>query len=212
LSSRRLSTGIGRVSWHPNRLGLPSTVDRFGCLVILSLVRRVDYRSGDEEVVRMGGDPQAYAEGILQVCEFYLQPPVNCMSGVSGSNLKNRIEAIIPNRIAVRVNFAKKMASTVAGAAVLGMLILVGMIHGASPQAQSQSGAASQTVPPISICRLARRCSVWRPVDPGHRQYNRETSFKWPPVHSKILRGGSCESPANRYAKYPRNRLNVGKG
>ena len=32
-------------------------------------------RACDEEVVRIGGEPQVYAEGILRVCEFYLASP-----------------------------------------------------------------------------------------------------------------------------------------
>ena len=52
-------------------------------------------RACDEEVVRVVGEPQAYAEGILNVCKFYRESPSVCMSGVTGSNLKNRIEEIM---------------------------------------------------------------------------------------------------------------------
>ncbi|HUP02771.1 MAG TPA: M56 family metallopeptidase, partial [Bryobacteraceae bacterium] len=38
----------------------------------------------DEEVVRMGGSPQVYAESILKVCEHYLASPVACAAGVTG--------------------------------------------------------------------------------------------------------------------------------
>jgi bla regulator protein BlaR1 len=33
-------------------------------------------RASDEEVVRLGSEPQAYAEGIRRVCEFCLQSPL----------------------------------------------------------------------------------------------------------------------------------------
>ena len=49
-------------------------------------------RACDEEVLRLGGDPQVYAESILKICEFYLTSPLICVSGITGSNLKKRIE------------------------------------------------------------------------------------------------------------------------
>src|SRR5215471_18320361 len=48
-------------------------------------------QSCDEEVLRLGCDPRAYAQGILKVCELYLESPMTCVAGVSGANLKQRI-------------------------------------------------------------------------------------------------------------------------
>jgi beta-lactamase regulating signal transducer with metallopeptidase domain len=48
-------------------------------------------RACDEEVLRLGNEPQVYAEGILNVCRIYLESPLRCMSGVTGSDLKKRI-------------------------------------------------------------------------------------------------------------------------
>ncbi len=55
-------------------------------------------RACDEEVLRLGGDPQIYAESILKICEWYLTSPLICVSGTSGSNLKKRISAIMKNQ------------------------------------------------------------------------------------------------------------------
>lgn len=52
-------------------------------------------RACDEEVLRLGTNPQVYAESILKVCEFYLESPLFCAAGVTGSNLKRRIETIM---------------------------------------------------------------------------------------------------------------------
>jgi hypothetical protein len=49
----------------------------------------------DEEVLRQGADPHAYASGILEVCKFYLESPLVCVSGVTGADLKRRITSII---------------------------------------------------------------------------------------------------------------------
>jgi hypothetical protein len=55
-------------------------------------------RACDEEVLRNGGEPRAYAEGILKICELYLASPLACVAGVTGGDLKRRIEAIMSNR------------------------------------------------------------------------------------------------------------------
>ena len=49
-------------------------------------------RACDEDVIRLGSEPQVYAEGILKTCEFYVESPLACVSGVTGSDLKKRIE------------------------------------------------------------------------------------------------------------------------
>jgi hypothetical protein len=43
----------------------------------------------------MGNEPRIYAEGILNVCKLYVGSPLACVSGVTGSNLKMRIEVIM---------------------------------------------------------------------------------------------------------------------
>jgi bla regulator protein blaR1 len=55
-------------------------------------------RACDEEVVSLGSDPHVYAEGILRTCQFYVESPLSCVSGVTGSDLKKRIEYIMADR------------------------------------------------------------------------------------------------------------------
>jgi hypothetical protein len=52
-------------------------------------------------VLSAGNDPQAYAGGIVAVCKFYLESPLVCAAGITGSNLKKRIETIRPRSEAV---------------------------------------------------------------------------------------------------------------
>jgi len=94
-------------------------------------------RACDEEVLRLGNEPQVYAEGILNVCKLYVESPLACMSGVTGSNLKRRIEAIMSNRSAVRLNFAKRVALSVAGVSALAAPLVVGMMNAPLIRAQS---------------------------------------------------------------------------
>jgi uncharacterized protein (TIGR03435 family) len=96
-------------------------------------------RACDEEVVRMGGEPQIYAESILKVCEFYLASPVACAAGVTGGELKKRIEGIMSNRFTRKLSYGKKLL--LASAAILATAgpIVVGLLS--SPQGQAQASA-----------------------------------------------------------------------
>src|SRR5262249_44217189 len=48
-------------------------------------------RACDEEVLQAGQEPEVYAQGILNVCKFYLESSPVCAAGVTGSNLGRRI-------------------------------------------------------------------------------------------------------------------------
>ena len=101
-------------------------------------------RACDEEVLRTAADPQDFAEGIVAVCRHYLQSPLACMSGVTGSNLRRRIEAIMTNRSPIRLNFTRKLALSVAGAAAFAGPLVVDMVHAPAIHAQSSAPLASK--------------------------------------------------------------------
>jgi uncharacterized protein (TIGR03435 family) len=73
-------------------------------------------RACDEEVVRTCGEPQTYAEGIVNVCRRYVEMPLACVPGVSGANVKNRIRDIMINRRVAKLNAAQKAVLAAAGA------------------------------------------------------------------------------------------------
>src|SRR5215469_13990843 len=52
-------------------------------------------RACDEAVVRAGHDRAAYARTLVDICRLYLQSPLDCVAGASGSILKTRVEAIL---------------------------------------------------------------------------------------------------------------------
>jgi uncharacterized protein (TIGR03435 family) len=87
-------------------------------------------RACDEAVLSLGGEPRDYAEGILGVCKLYVESPLVCVSGVTGANLKRRIEAIITNRTGRRLNRAKKFVLASAGVAVLIGPVALGLMIG----------------------------------------------------------------------------------
>jgi beta-lactamase regulating signal transducer with metallopeptidase domain len=109
-------------------------------------------RACDEAVLSLGNGPRDYAEALLNVCKLYVESPLVCVSGVTGSNLKKRIEAIMTNRIALRLNFAKKAALAVAGMAAFAAPIVVGILHGPSVHAQNgaQPVESAPVKPPVA--------------------------------------------------------------
>jgi bla regulator protein BlaR1 len=93
-------------------------------------------RGCDEEVLQLGSEPCAYAQGILKICEFYLESPMACVAGVSGSDLRKRIAEIMKNRTAARLSVAEKAALVIAGAAALAVPVIVGIVNTPSVFAQ----------------------------------------------------------------------------
>ncbi len=101
-------------------------------------------RACDEAVVTAGSDPQVYAEGILKVCKFYVQSPLACASGVSGADLRKRVEEIMINRIKVRVNLAKKVFLAATAAAAVALPLAAGFV--VWPAAQAKTGADAMSI------------------------------------------------------------------
>jgi len=97
-------------------------------------------RACDEEVLRLGSEPRVYAEGILSICKLYVESPLPCVSGVTGADLKKRIEAIMKNRAVVKLDFTRKAALAIAGIAALALPIAVGIVNAPSVRAQSSAG------------------------------------------------------------------------
>jgi uncharacterized protein (TIGR03435 family) len=98
-------------------------------------------RACDEEVIRLGSEPQFYAEGILRTCEFYVEAP-SIVAGVTGSDLKKRIEAIMSGHSAERLNTWKKIALAMIGVFMLAVPIVNGVLNAARLHAQSPAPAA----------------------------------------------------------------------
>jgi bla regulator protein blaR1 len=101
-------------------------------------------RACDEEALRTASDPRDYAEGILTVCKFYLESPLICMAGVTGSNLRRRMEIIMLNRETQKLNFGRKLLlSMAAGLAVVGPLA-TGVLNAPPVRAQSVTPAGTE--------------------------------------------------------------------
>ena len=118
----------------------------FHPLVWLVGARLVDERERacDEEVLRLGNQPHVYAESILKTCEFFVESPLVCMSGVTGANLKKRIMHIMSQGFAVRLTLRKKLLLASAATVVLALPIAVGLLSAAQRSTEPQPGTKTQ--------------------------------------------------------------------
>ena len=105
-------------------------------------------RACDEEVLRLGSHPEIYAESILKTCQFYLESPLECISGISGSDLKQRIVRIMTPRVARKLSFGKKLLLGAAGMAAMVGPIAFGFI---SPPASRAEPPAVRSAPVITF-------------------------------------------------------------
>ncbi|MBV9989934.1 MAG: hypothetical protein JOZ72_01460 [Alphaproteobacteria bacterium] len=84
-------------------------------------------RACDEAVLEQGSAPDVYAGSILKVCAFTTQSELLCSAGVSGANLKHRIETIMTSRPAHRLSMAKKCLLAAAAATAIAAPVLIGL-------------------------------------------------------------------------------------
>jgi bla regulator protein blaR1 len=98
-------------------------------------------RACDEEVLRPGSRPEVYAESVLKTCQFYLESPLVCMSGIAGSDLKKRIVRIMTPRIGRRLDIGRKLLLAAAGIAPVAGPVVFGVFNAPPIRAQSQPAA-----------------------------------------------------------------------
>lgn len=99
-------------------------------------------RACDEQVVREGHAPRTYAEAILGVCEHYIASRLPCVSGVSGSDLRQRVESIVGGALIARLTPPRKAVIATLACAAVATPIAAGIATWRSQQARSHYLAA----------------------------------------------------------------------
>jgi bla regulator protein blaR1 len=102
-------------------------------------------RACDEIVVQAGGKAEAYAEGILSVCKFYVESPLACVSGVTGADLKKRVVRIMTEQIGRKLTLSRKVLLAALGSMAMATPVVIGLVHARPGRAQSP--AATSPVP-----------------------------------------------------------------
>ena len=108
-------------------------------------------RACDEEVVELGSERRVYAESILKVCEFCVESPLACVSGVTGSDLKKRMVHIMTERIARKLDFSRKLLLSTAVLLALVIPIGFGVANATPRRAQTQGETAGATAPKFEV-------------------------------------------------------------
>jgi bla regulator protein BlaR1 len=86
-------------------------------------------RACDEDVLRAGSQPSDYAEGILAVCRLSVRAPLACVGGVTGSDLRQRIESILQASLGRPMGAGRRLALAVTASATIGLPIAAGVVN-----------------------------------------------------------------------------------
>ena len=115
-------------------------------------------RACDEAVLLLGNEPRGYAEGLVRLCEFYVESPVACVAGVTGSDLKSRIYRIMRGDTGRALS---RRARTLLQATALGVMTAPIAIAAMAPP-------LAIGLPAERFFRIPRLMLAWAPRDPTH--------------------------------------------
>ena len=99
-------------------------------------------RACDEAVLATGRDRRVYAESILKICEFCVESPLTCISGVTGADLKKRMVKIMTENVSRKLTFSRKLLLGAAGFLAVSTPILYGLLN--STQSRAASGSPNR--------------------------------------------------------------------
>ena len=103
-------------------------------------------RACDEAVLQSGNEAELYAESILNVCKFYVESPLACMSGITGSDLKQRIVRIMTGEVTRKLDLSRKLLLAVAGVAAFAAPVVFGLVHAVQVHAQAAAAAPADAI------------------------------------------------------------------
>jgi uncharacterized protein (TIGR03435 family) len=91
-----------------------------------------------------------------------LESPLACVSGVSGADLRKRIEEIMSSQVGLRLTFARRVLLGAAAAAVVAVPIAVGMLN--TPRVHAQSAAQAPASARFAVASI-------KPASPGSEHF-----------------------------------------
>ncbi len=108
-------------------------------------------RACDEAVLQLNNEPEVYAESILKACEFCVESPLSCVSGVTSSDLKRRIVRIMTQQLAERLTLGRKLILASFATAAIALPICFGI---ADAPVVAQTQTADGPIPPYQVVTL----------------------------------------------------------
>ena len=100
-------------------------------------------RACDEYVLQLGNPRRVYAESILKTCEFCVEAPLACMSGVAGSDLRSRIARIMAGPAAHRLSLSRKLLLALAAVLAVALPSGFGLLYAPQTQAANTAGMSA---------------------------------------------------------------------
>ncbi|WP_109485182.1 M56 family metallopeptidase [Occallatibacter savannae] len=122
-------------------------------------------RACDEAVLRQGCDARVYAEAIVGVCRFSLRVSPVCVSGVSGADLKKRLESIVLMRIGQRMSLRQRLLLFAAGSAAMLVPLGVGLVDPSLSAAQEADKPIPQLIATSALPQF--EVASIKPSSPG---------------------------------------------
>jgi bla regulator protein blaR1 len=113
--------------------------------------------------------PEDYAEGILNVCKLYRSSPLACVSGISGADLRKRVELILACRRPCDLGASRRYALAGAMFTAIAGPAFVGFLTGPAASAQqvnSFQGLATSAEKKFEVATV-------KPSDPDSKSFNR---------------------------------------
>lgn len=111
-------------------------------------------RACDEDVMRHGTPPDVYAESILRTVQFYVESPLVCVAGVTGSDLKKRVEHIMTNDATFVLSIARRIVLATSLVASIAIPIGIGIVT--SPRLAAQIVAPKADAPTFEVASVKR--------------------------------------------------------
>jgi beta-lactamase regulating signal transducer with metallopeptidase domain len=113
-------------------------------------------RACDEAVVTAGHNRAAYARSLVESCRLYLQSPLSCVAGASGSNLKTRVETIMTAPPSSPLSAAGKTFLVAAGVCAVATPVTAGLLTSpAGQQAVAHAAAVAASFAPSRAAAAA---------------------------------------------------------
>ena len=101
-------------------------------------------RACDEEVLAAGSEPAVYAASILRTCALSLASAPPMMAGVTGADLKRRIESVVLAQPRTPLTASRRLLLTAVSTAIVAAPVLYGTLAAvASPQAPAAAVTAA---------------------------------------------------------------------
>jgi uncharacterized protein (TIGR03435 family) len=110
----------------------------------------------DQIAITAGSDPKSYAESILRTCELYTESPLTCVSGVTGSDLKKRIAAIVSGHPGDALGFGRRVIIVTTAVVAIAMPVALGVLQAPMLLAQAPVG---EPVPSFEAASVKRNTS-----------------------------------------------------